>query len=211
MEALDKTLAGTGPNDLVLILLSGHGRQFRARIDRSEGAMEQEEFFFCPSDGNEKKIETLIGLTELLEKLDKAQGKKLMLVDAARIAPPGVAEPNASAFRVPFPPNTAILFGSATGQHALETTLMYGKEATKGHGIFTYRVIKALEGAAINAKGEVTWNSLAEYVKEHVNADALLWYPEHARKTPSGEKNIQTPHLIGSIVGSSPVLASIKK
>ena len=37
-----------------------------------------------------------------------------------------------------------------------------------------------------------------------------VWYPEHARKLPNGEMIVQTPHLVGSFAGRSPVLLGLK-
>lgn len=210
VAALDKLLDGAGVNDLVLVALSGHGRQFRARIDRSEGAAEQEEVFFCPSDAKEKNPDTLLGITELTQRLGKSSATKLVMIDAARIAPVGMPPPKDDDFRLSLPPNTAIFFGSASGQPALETNLMYGRDSAKGHGIFLHRVLLALQGDAQNDRGQVTWSSVVEYVAERVNDDAVRWYPEHARKLPNGEMIVQTPHLVGSFAGRSPVLLGLK-
>ena len=103
-----------------------------------------------------------------------------MLIDACRDDPRRSAGLDGNTARN-VPPNTAVLFSCAARQQSFETNKMYGEDSLKGHGIFFHRVLKGLESEAANTRGEITWGGLVEYVSEHVNADALKWFPERAR------------------------------
>jgi len=202
LGALDQMLDGVNANDLILVALSGHGQQFPVKV----GDTEQDEAFFCPSDGTPRDGDTLIGMTELMEKLGRKGGRNLMLVDACRDDPRrGGKGVDGNAARQ-IPGNTAVLFSCAARQQSFETNQMFPNQPTRGHGVFFHRVLQGLGGEATNDRGEVTWTRLVDYVCERVNDDALRWFPERAVVGLDGEKVVQTPHLVGSFVGKSPVL-----
>jgi len=204
--ALDTLLNGVEASDLVLVALSGHGVQFKAQVETDDGEQSLEEAFFCPSDGEPGQASTLLGMTELTRKLGAKGGRNLVLVDACRNDPRrGGKGIDGNSVRQ-LPGNVAVLLSCAARQQSFETNQMYGPNADKGHGVFFHRVLKGLEGDAGNNKGEVTWARLVEYVQEHVNDDAVKWFPERVQVTGAGEKIVQTPQLAGSLVGRSPVL-----
>jgi len=212
LAALDKLLEGARASDLILVGLSGHGQQFRAPVEVEEGKVEvREEAFFCPSDAEKVTATTMLGMTELTRRLGRKGGQNLVLVDACRDDPRkgGIKGVDGIAVR-DLPENTSILFSCRSGQQSFETNQMYGQGSSKGHGVFFHRILKGLQGEARNRQGEVTWDSLQSYVREHVNRDALQWFPERAVELASGKKVVQTPHLAGSLIDEPPVLVRLK-
>jgi len=202
VAALGETLKDLNADDLVLVALSGHGQQFEADVN----GMRHEEAFFCPADAKPGEAETLLGMTELTQKLGKHGGRNLILIDACRDDPRrGGKGVDGDSVRS-LPGSVSILFSCSARQQSFETNQMYGKDSVKGHGVFFHRVLKGLRGEAKNARDEVTWARLAEYVTENVNDDAVTWFPERAVATAGGEKLVQVPRLVGTLAGKSPVL-----
>lgn len=183
---LDQTLRRSTKRDLVLIGLAGHGLQF------------DNEAFFCPADGRpfaEEKA-TLLSLKTLYEQLDRSgAGVKLLLVDACRDDPQQGRGRGVDGDSAPRPPaGVAALFSCSAGERAFESDRL-------GHGVFFHRVLRGLEGAAKNARGEVTWDALQAYVRDEVT-------DEVGRLIGGGAK--QTPSLnAGELRGRSPVLVKL--
>src|SRR5262249_49880794 len=63
--------------------------------------------------------------------------------------------------------------------------------------VFFHFVLQGLRGKAKNDDGEVTWSRLSEYVRERVTKEIGTIVGGNAR---------QTPHEMGNVRGSSPVL-----
>jgi len=208
VKAFDETLDGVNAQDAILIAFSGHGQQFRAGIKNDDDQLvEAEEAFFCPSDAVRNEIATLLGLSEILRQLGKRGGCNMVMVDACRDDPRRGGGKGIDGNTVRnLPANTAVLLSCAARQQSFETNQMNPATPEKGHGVFLHRVLQGLKKDARNARGEVTWDRLAEYVKESVNDDALRWFPERAILNAAGEKVVQTPHAVGSLIGRSPVL-----
>ena len=74
--------ADVGKEDVVLVMLSGHGQQLAVtRADGEPG----EDAFFCPSDAVLNEPGTMISLSRLTdETLHKHGGKNIVIVDACR-------------------------------------------------------------------------------------------------------------------------------
>jgi uncharacterized caspase-like protein len=80
--ALQALLGKTTRHDLVLVALAGHGVQLRGKDGKLEA-------FFCPTDAQLSKPETLLSLPALVKELEDAKaGVKLLLVDASATTPP---------------------------------------------------------------------------------------------------------------------------
>jgi len=84
--------------------------------------------------------------------------------------PPEAKSPSALAPWTPSSGYRALLAGRLR-QHSLETPLL-------GHGVFSYFLIRGLRGAAAGSDGVITFESLAEYVRQEV----FVW--THRMETP---------------------------
>jgi formylglycine-generating enzyme len=153
---LKKLLAEIGKNDVVLVMLTGHGQQLPVKRD---GVM-VEDGFYCPADAVLNEPETMVSLSRLTdETLRKWGGKNLVLVDACR---DGVVDNDKGVARgiqgkvVALPEGTAVLFACAAGQRSLE------KDSLK-HGVFTHGVLEALR--TFDGSNALTWSSLVDRVQ----------------------------------------------
>jgi len=59
----------------------------------------------------------------------------------------------------------------------------------QGHGIFTYFFLKGLNGAAVDARGQVTVKSLFDYLKPHVQDEARR---QNREQTPTFHSALDT-------------------
>jgi uncharacterized caspase-like protein len=182
-RALEELLRGTSKHDLVLVALAGHGLQ--ARVEGKDQA------FFCPSDAQPGRPETLIGLHGLFRQLEESgAGVKLLLVDACRNDPRSGRSLDADS--VPRPPQgIAALFSCSAGQRAFESSRLGG-----GHGLFFHFVLEGLRGKA-SRENEVTWDDLSAYVKRRVPRAVTEVIGDGAR---------QSPHLVANLTGEPAVL-----
>jgi hypothetical protein len=179
LRELDRVLAACTKRDLVLIALSGHGLQ-------PSGSKEN---FFCPADARAQDLATLIGMSDLYERLDRSAAEvKLILADACRddpVAGKGIT-------KVPLPPEgVGVLLSCSPGEQAYES-----KEFK--HGVFYYFLLDGLKNRkAMNDEKKITFGLLAEYVQRRV-----------ARTVPTmiGDGAKQSPNLVVNISGESPVL-----
>jgi hypothetical protein len=200
--ALKGILDRVTKHDTVLVGLAGHGLQLKvARTGASGKATESDEPFFCPTDARLKSTtdprvlsETLIPLNELFKQLEESgAGMKLLLVDACRNDP--AAGRNVDTDALPRPPRgTAALFSCSSGERAFES-----EKLGTGHGVFFHHVIEGLKGEAKNKKGQITWDSLAEHVKDKVSDEVPVLIGGGAKQTPQEIKNL---------TGKSPVLVT---
>jgi uncharacterized caspase-like protein len=154
-----KLLKDIRKSDIVLVMLSGHGLQFKIRTD--DGG-EREDDFYCPVGGVLNQPESLISLGTLTgDWLAKLGGRNLVLVDASRV---GVVNRNRAAGgvqgpRVSLPEWTAILFSCAQEQDSVE------REDLK-HGVFTFSAIEAFRAAKPNEP--ITWAALVNHIQNRV-------------------------------------------
>jgi Caspase domain len=195
--ALDELLKGRGASDVVLVGLAGHGQQLKIKG--------KEDAFFCAHDSELSDAKTMVSLSALVRNLDRKGGVNLVLVDACRDNPDpgrGARSITGNELEGKLPSNTAVLFSCAAGQQAFET-----KDAGGGHGVFFHHVLQGLRGEAKNKKGDVTWDSLVAYTREHVNDRAKEWFPDRAKDAKDGE--LQTPHQLTNLV-KVPVLLAVR-
>lgn len=200
---LKSMLSVAGKEDLVLVVLSGHGLQ-------PLGASQP---YFCPQDANPgfkadangvqslNAPETLVGIGTVLKQLDQSgAGEKLVLVDACRNAPAlkgmkgGVNDVN---FQL-LPAQCGVLLSCSRGEFSFES----GTLGRSGRGVFLHHVIEGLQGAAKDPTGHVTWASLVAHVNLSVQPTI--------EKLFAGAGARQTPHQIANLVGS-PRLATLPK
>ncbi|MCE9530708.1 MAG: caspase family protein [Planctomycetes bacterium] len=172
--------------DTILVGFSGHGLQFD----------DEREPFFCPTDArpSSKKAEreNLLAISDVMNTLsDSGIGTKLLLIDACRNDP--VASRSLDTTNVRPPKETAVLFSCSKDQRAFES-------AQFKHGIFFHYVIEGLKGDARNARNEVTWGGLLDYVQDQVTTSVPKIIGDGAR---------QEPNSIGNLQGKSPVLVRI--
>jgi formylglycine-generating enzyme required for sulfatase activity len=203
--AFGEALKGVTKKDTILIALSGHGQQLFVEDRGPDGQTVRKEVpFFCPKDAVPADPATLFSLSTALRALDeRGGGHNLLLVDACR----NVVDPNRGArggidgSRVEnLGEGTAVFFACSARQRARETN-----KAGGGHGVFFHFVLEGLRGAkrATNDKGQVTWERLVPYVKEHVRHEFPGWF----EGLPEAER--QRPHAIANLV-DDPVLISAK-
>jgi hypothetical protein len=161
--------------DLLLLAFAGHGMQF------------DDQAYFCPSDADESKPETMVSLRHVYAELGGGKaGASLLLVDACRgDRRGGVTSPAARA-----PAGVAALFSCKRGEFAHETERLR-------HGVFFHFVLRGLRGEAANEDGEVTWDLLNDHVKRQVSRNVGELVGGGAR---------QTPHAMADLEGESPVL-----
>src|SRR5579871_5686399 len=145
LRELDGVLNAATKHDMVLVALSGHGLQ-------PSGSKEN---FFCPADARAQDLSTLIGMSDLYERLDKSAAKvKLVLADACRDDPVS----GKGITKVPLPPEgVGVLLSCSPGEQAYESKQF-------SHGVFYYFVLDALKNRkAMNDDGKITFGLLAEY------------------------------------------------
>jgi formylglycine-generating enzyme required for sulfatase activity len=192
---LGRLLRRVTKHDTVVVGLAGHGLQLKVK-DRKV-----EEGFFCPLDARPREdvtlaqqSETMIGFTELFKALDESGvGVKLLLIDACRNDPEAGRSVNADAMPRA-PKGMAALFSCRSGERAFETAKL-----GKGHGVFFHFVLEGLRGKAKNARGEVTWGTLSEYVVEKVSDEVPVLIGDGAKQTPEEIRKLEgkPPVLVG--------------
>ena len=165
-EELGLLLAGLGPDDSVVVALSGHGIQFKG----------EKKAYFCPIDARLEDRDTLVSLEEVYRQLGECKaGRKLLLVDACRNDPQSkigkggqkvdlesVTRPQGEAV----PKGIVALFSCDEGQESFE-------DPDLGHGIFFYHVLQGWKGAA-GAAGAVTLDALSGYVRRETTTYARV-------------------------------------
>ncbi len=163
-NALVKPLGG---DDLMLVMLSGHGQQI-AVPDLADPKKQKEDGFYCPYEAVPSKPDTLFSISHLTDDiLAPNVGKKLILIDACRDVPkdPGRGAKGIQGKVISLPENTAILFGCRAGQQSYENEKL-------GHGLFTHCLLEGLQGKATR-EGRLTWTNLAGYVEDRLSADDM--------------------------------------
>jgi formylglycine-generating enzyme required for sulfatase activity len=171
----------------VIIALAGHGIQ--KQIDGKDVP------FFCPRDAQLNDDSKLINLKQLFEDGDKCgAGVKLFFIDACRDTPAGARSVSEEARPKPTR-GMGVMFSCKASEQAHETDKLNPK---RGHGIFFHFLLEGLRGnAAANEEGDLTWNSLSDYVTRNVT-----------RESPKiiGSGGQQTPETQAAFLGESPVL-----
>ena len=165
--------------DMVLVVLTGHGRQLRG----------DDEPFFLPCDAALGDATSCLSIIELYEELAScAASYKLLLVDACRddtLAPGELKAAGGRGTGRRRPPGSptpgcgvAALLSCSPGQ------VSYDHDDLR-HAIFFHFAIEGLKGAAADRTGRVTLPSLRDYLGRHVPTYVRERYP-FATQVPQG-------------------------
>ncbi len=190
--AFARLIAGRGKRDTVLLALSGHGTQLDVKAPNDEGPP-RSHGYFCPADADLADIKystgrakRLILVSGLLEELERCgAGARLVLMDACRNEVTARGSRNVDVERVSIPRGLAVLFSCSRGQRAFETDKL-----GRGHGVFFYHVIEALQGKGQDEDGEVDWAGLSRYVTRRVMLQVPKLIGGGAEQTPHEVKNL---------------------
>jgi hypothetical protein len=158
LAAAQRLVQPLSQDDIVLVMLCGHGLQLDAKQDGTT----RNDAFFCPFDAVANAPETLVSLSHLIDDvLAPNVGRKLLLVDACRNDPnPGRGTRGIEGRVISLPEDTAVMFSCRKGQKALESDELQ-------HGLFTYCVLDGLRGqAAVNQ--EIAWSNLLAHVERQM-------------------------------------------
>ena len=193
LEQFIETASELGKNDVVLISLSGHGVQKIVSVENRK----EEVPFYCVYDTLVTNPATMISLNWILTELKDKSGcsSNLLIVDACRNNPDkGARTLDGSTVRE-LPTKISMLFSSSPGQKSFESDKVK-------QGVFTHVLLKGMQGAAKNSRGQVKWASLATYVLEEV--------PLHTADLLDNPDFVQRPNLVGNFV-RSPILVMPKR
>ncbi len=159
-----------GPNDLMLVMLAGHGQQL---FVTQQNGIKKEDAFFCPVDGVAASPEHLYSLSHLIDdQLIPNVGHNLVLIDACRNQPRDASR-GIQGRVTTLPEDTAILFSCRAGQISYEDKKL-------GHGLFTYALLKALRGGAAR-EGKIVWSQVVSYVDWMMASEELRRYMPNDR------------------------------
>jgi formylglycine-generating enzyme required for sulfatase activity len=152
---LKELLAGIGKDDVVCVVLSGHGQQITIKL--RDGSFVETDFY-CPADAVSEDPETMVAVNVLTDDiLRKRGGKNLLLIDACRDNPAENRKKGIQGRVVSLPEDTAILFSCRAGQKSEERDILK-------HSVFTHAVIETLRAST----GNVLWSNLVGQVQERV-------------------------------------------
>jgi formylglycine-generating enzyme required for sulfatase activity len=164
-RTVQRLVAPLGKDDLMLVMLSGHGQQLLVKKENGET---KEEAFYSPVDAVAGKPESQFSLSHLLDDiLSKNVGRKMLLVDACRDVPkdPSRGSRGIQGRVIALPEDTAVLFSCRSGQQSFENE-------TLKHGLFSYCVVEGLRGEAAK-NGTVDWDSLVAHVNFRMASEEL--------------------------------------
>ena len=160
--------AAVKDGDTVLVVLCGHGIQDKA-LDPATGKNEEQPFY-CPVDAWPDDTNTMVPLNGLIRASEASGATTLFLVDACREVPPDVNRGTRTGIqgkKVTLPAKTAVLFSCGQGQLAHQDGTLGANK--KGHGLFTYAVLKTLRGDGEPRR--VSWTRLVAGVEEAFESD----------------------------------------
>jgi formylglycine-generating enzyme required for sulfatase activity/uncharacterized caspase-like protein len=181
-----EVLEACQPEDTVVLAFAGHGHQFQAEPDA----------YFCPMDARPFKEEkdSLVSINDIYRRMEHSfAGVKVILVDACRNDPNPARGRGLDADAAPPPPKgVGALFSCSAGQRA------YEHDSLK-HGVFFHFVLEGLKGGARDEDGEVTFETLSQFVRKKV--------PNKMRELDLGT---QQPNLKADLVGAPPVLVAAR-
>jgi hypothetical protein len=156
----------TNDKSTIYFYFSGHGSP-----DPSTG-----EAYLVPRDGDPQYLaDTAYPLKRLYEKLGTLKAKRvIVMLDSCFSGAGGRSvlakgsRPLISSVDTGFQPNDRrVVALTASGADQIS-----GTSEESGHGLFTYHLLSGLNGSAKNASGQVTLQSLYDYLKPKVMDDA---------------------------------------
>lgn len=183
-SALDALVMATEPDDVVFIFYAGHGSDTHEII--------------CYDTDVDDLPGTSLPLDELADTLSRVNGKTVLCaldccfsgglgsrVFATGLTPRGLTHTTPSEILSRFiGTGRLVLTASADDEEASES-------ARHGHGLFTYRLLEALQGVEeVRHGNQIDVLKVVSYVNERVRADAVqMW-------------RVQTPTLRGQLDGT---------
>ena len=173
-NAVQARVRSCGPNDTLLVSLSGHGIQFSDEEEISPGVKET---YFCPENADLADKSTLLPISKLMELIEQsAASRKLLLVDACRnevVSPAGKSKSSARRIELGsvheteqiVPGGISVLFSCTNNQFSWESTDL-------GHSVFSYYVAEYIKGNApveMYSDGQITLDGLVYFVRKRTN------------------------------------------
>jgi formylglycine-generating enzyme required for sulfatase activity len=145
--------------DAVVLLLSGHGVEFQGQ---PKGGLKVENTYYVPADASSMQAESLVDVQVMLEELQGLPtNRRWFVYDACRkaeaTAARGYAASNTMLQRLRVPEGTWLLLSCKAAEESFESKAL-------GHGVFLHHLLEGMRSdQAVNAEGEVTITSLADY------------------------------------------------
>jgi hypothetical protein len=177
--------ANAAAGSTVWVYFSGHGAP-----EPASGSA-----YLLPWDGDPQFLDdTAYPLKRLYAKLDALKAKRVVLALDACFSGAGGRSVLAKGLR----PLVAKVDTAVTGK-TVALTASAAEEVTgtleeEGHGLFTYHLLKGLNGAAADARGRVTLEGLHSYLQPQVR--------DEARR----QNRVQTPQLLSAGAGAAVLL-----
>ncbi len=165
---IEHWLAGNvAPDSRVYIYFSGHG----APDPTTNRA------YLVPYDGDPNDLaDTAYPVDRLYASLNRLSSKQVLVFLDACFSGEGGRSVLAQGAR----PLIAVVTGSPSGHVKALTAAgrgqITGDMPGKGHGLFTYYMLKGLDGSALNTAGQLTMKSLYDYLKPKVEDQARLTF-----------------------------------
>jgi hypothetical protein len=131
---------------VLLVALSGHGLQMP--VNRNGQKIDTP--FFCPRGAVPGRTETMVNLSDWLDRLrNERAGSNFMLVDACRNNPDPTRGTKGidGDLALDLPPGMGIFFSCSRGERSRESP-----KAGGGHGLFFHFVLEALKGDAVRSQ-----------------------------------------------------------
>jgi hypothetical protein len=182
-DHLNVLLKKAGPNDVVLIALSGHGYQPR------NGQAQ-----FCAYQSKPSTNKGMVAVEKVVSALSKSSaGMRMLFVDACRDSPGERAVKRDFSEGFDTTASTGgegviAFYSCSKGERSWELDVLK-------HGVFFDTLIKALDGrASVAQDGKVTWSELVTFVNREINFHNQAY------------KRKQTPHFKGETTRNIPLV-----
>ncbi len=185
---LNELVKRCGPDDLVLVGLTGHG------IQPKNGKQ-----LFCGYKAKLDDAKTLLPIDEVYQTIGtSAAGMKLLLVDACRNDPGGKGRDRpvrgdgdyASVTSGTPPTGVIALYSCSEGERSWEPPELK-------HGLFFHFLIEGLKGKAdFYNDGKITWPGMVGYLDRSVNSYAETRLRKRQRPHFKGDTNVQIPLVV---------------
>ncbi len=150
-----------GKEDLVLVMLSGHGRELPVTGPDGTRSVDQ---FYCPVDAIADDPTSLVSLSELTDRvLTPNVGRSLVIVDVGRDRPirSDKGSRGIQGDQVRLTEGTSYFFSCRSGQQSFETDEIR-------HGVFTYCLVEALQGAGARGNA-ISWTGIVGQVYDRMS------------------------------------------
>ena len=171
LKAMDEFLGQAAPEDVVVVFLAGHG------VSNPQTGT----YFFLPHDAGMKTLTyhgiPLYALQEMCEQLSSHTNKLVLLLDtchagAMRIGRRGLMWERdlgqLLAESLDKASGQYVLSASKPGEDSFEDASWKLEDSDKGHGAFTYSLLRGLKGAAADSNKVVWLSDLFGHVSKEV-------------------------------------------